>query len=244
MKKHFFLSSTGLLFATLFLLCFAACTVPAAYLDPTLGGESGRVMPVEGRNKAFNQKLSFGPYHSGKVKRGWTTTTTSSVSGISEVQHEKKKFSFMLNDGSGNASEVRLASNLSTSDLVIFEDNFRIRMDGEDVFAGVISLKDKGGDWDFAMTNLNKIVVFDPAKGQLTNGKETIHIEEERRLADGTRTIAGYTGFNFLLDDKLVGSVDLIDRKGKVTLSNSLSGEQQFVLANAAAALLLWKGAE
>lgn len=191
---------------------------------------------AQGRNGwLIGQELSFGPYQSGKVKRSWTSAP--SFEFIVRLQKAKQKFRFELADDQGNTSEVFMSGKLSRKELPLFDGSLRLMLPDDDVFAGMIVANDES--WEFYLENPNKQTVLEKIEGKLSNGKQTIEIEESRYLSNGKKHIGGEAlAYQFRLDGKVVGMVEVIN-KGKVVLDDSLSAEGKFLLANAAAALLL-----
>ena len=218
----------------LFTLLLASCKT-TAYIEPALQNNA-TVMTVSGRHKWFSQKLSFGPYQSGKVSRGWTATKSTGI--VVHNQYAKNKFSFSLCDNKGDSSEVFMTGKLTQSGIALFGG--KLRWKAKDVCAGTIYLGNNGDEWDFALYNAEKSEFLKQSTGELNNGKQTFRIVEEERLANGNKRVTfKVSAYKFQLDDKTVGMVDLINFKGRVVISNDLTPEMQFVVANAAAVLLL-----
>jgi len=191
---------------------------------------------AKGRNGwLIGQELSFGPYQTGKVKRSWTSAP--SFEFIVRLQKAKDKFRFEMTDDQGNTSEVFMSGMLSRKELPLFDGTMSLGLPDEDVFVGLIVSKDK--TWQFYLENPNKQTVLEKSNGILSDGEQTITIEESRYLSNGKKHIGGEAlAYQFQLNGKVVGMVEVIN-KGKVILDDSLNADQKFVLANAAAALLL-----
>ncbi|MDX1940988.1 MAG: hypothetical protein SFU99_10585 [Saprospiraceae bacterium] len=194
---------------------------------------------VKGRNGwMMNQTLSFGPYESGKVKRSWTSAP--SFEFVVRLAKAKEKFRFELADDQGNSSEVFMSGELKRKELPIFDGSMSLMLPDEDIFAGVIFVNQVQEPWEFYLENPNKQTVMEKVNGQISNGQETIQIEESRYISGGKKPYIGgqALAFKFVQDGKVLGVVEVIN-KGKVILDESLSTEQKFVLANAASAILL-----
>lgn len=191
---------------------------------------------AKGRNGwMIGQELSFGPYQSGKVKRSWTSAP--SFEFIVRLQKAKQKFRFELADDQGNTSEVFMSGMLSRKELPLFDGSMSLMLPDDDIFAGMIVTNHE--NWEFYLENPNKQTVLEKVKGKLSNGKQTIEVEESRYLSNGKQHIGGEAlAYHFQIDGKVVGLVEVIN-KCKVMLDDSLPADQKFLLANTAAALLL-----
>lgn len=191
---------------------------------------------VKGRNGwLVNQSLSFGPYQSSKVKRSWTSAP--SFEWIVRLQKAKQKFYFELADNQGNQSEVYMSGLLSRTELPVFDKTLSLMLPDEDLFLGLITYQDK--TWQFYLENPNKTTMLEKVNGTLSDGNQTITIEESRYLSNGKKHIGGEAlAYHFKLNGNVIGLVEIIN-KGKVIIDDSLSADQKFIVANAAAALLL-----
>lgn len=191
---------------------------------------------AKGRNGwLVGQELSFGPYQSSKVKRSWTSAP--SLEFVVRLQTVKDKFRFEMVDSQGNMSEVYMSGELGRKELPLFDGSLSLMLPDEDIFAGMIITNHE--NWEFYIENPNKQTILEKVNGKLSNGTQTIIIKESRYLSSGKKHIGGQAlAYNFQVDGKIVGLVEVIN-KGKVILDDSLPADQKFLLANAAAALLL-----
>lgn len=205
---------------------FAQDVLPANAISYTAQGRNGWLI---------GQTLSFGPYQTGKVKRSWTSAP--SFEFIVRLQKAKDKFRFEMTDKQGDTAEVFMSGMLSRKELPLFDGTLSLMLPDEDVFLGIIvSPKET---WQFYLENPNKQTILEKVKGELTDGERTYLIEESRYLSGGKKHIGGQAlAYHFRLDGEIVGLVEVIN-KGKVILDDSLPSDQKFILANAAAALLL-----
>lgn len=231
MKKY--IEKWNLLF---FCLLLAACSVPQMLVDQRLQGES-MAYEVNGRNGwLINQHLSFGPYRSGKVDRGWTKGYDFPF--IVRFTGAKEKLSFTLQDGQGNEASVFCLGKLREQDLMLFHQYFAINLKAKDAFTGSVVLN---GDtaYDFYVTNLNQNNWFKEAKGWVQGENINLVIRPVEKLSNNKRMLdMQVPGFEFVLDNKVVGAVETLNR-GKVWLHKDLQEDQKIVLASIASALLL-----
>ena len=87
--------------------------------------------------------------------------------------------------------------------------------------------------------NLNQNNWFREAKGWIQGENANILIRPVERLDNGQRMLdMQVPGFEFLLDNKVVGAVETLNR-GRIWLRRDLNENQKLVLAGVASALLL-----
>lgn len=194
---------------------------------------------VKGRNGwMINQTLSFGPYQSGKVKRNWISAP--SFEFVVRLAKAKEKFHFEMSDDQGNSAEVYMSGQLQRKELRLFDGSMSLMLPDRDIFAGAIFINGEAQPWEFYMENPNKQIVLEKVEGEISNGRETIEIEESRYITGGKKQHIGgqALAFKFVQNGRILGVVEVIN-KGKVILDDSLSTQQKLLVANAAAAILL-----
>lgn len=198
------------------------------------------VQPYEARGRngwMLNQKLSFGPYQTGKIKRSWTSAP--SFEFVVRLAKAKQKFHFAMTDNQGHTSEVFMSGELKRKELPLFDGSMSLMLPDEDLFVGTIFVNEDEQPWEFYLENPNKETVLEIVSGKLTKGSETIVIEESKYISGGKKHLGGQAlAYQFVQNGRIIGAVEVVN-KGKVYLDDSLSEAQQFVLANAAAALML-----
>lgn len=234
MNKYIAMAGLGLAAA----LVVAACST-AMQVDGSLQ-QNADTYAVKGRQGfILNQKLSFGEYRSGRVKRGWTRSYD--IPFVVRFQGAKEKLSFNLNDQDNPAlkSEVFCVGKITAQELSLFNRGGGIPLKNEDVFTAAIHLPEGGDTWELVLNNPNKRLWGVVSEGTIQHGDETIRIEEVRHTDRGHENITTMLlGYHFVWNGRTVGAVETMNQ-GRVVLSKDLTPTQRFVLANAAAAILL-----
>lgn len=220
-------------------LLLTACHPARLVIDPALT-DTAVVLPVKGRNGfQIGQKLSFGDYATGKVRRGWTKGYD--IPFRVRFQGAKEKLSYDLNSPDGLAADVSCISKFQSIELPLIRDYFAIPLKVENFFAGNILLDDGRTNWDF--------IVYNPEGGFLTGGETVGYAQNGRRRIEVVpiRQLEGQPkwldplsvyGFEFKWGGKSIGAVSLID-KGEVRLQEGLEPELRMVTAALATGLLL-----
>jgi hypothetical protein len=248
-------------FAVIFLL--TSCSSALIAVDDT-GWEQKETLAVKGRNGfLINEKLSFGEFKTTSVKRFWTKGSSWSIStGVNDwverlnVEFVKRKQTvrFNLTDAEGNESQVTAFSKVRWTDLTvgnnpnsvinIIGDLLQIGDAGTNTYAVRIAVSKEAAPWEMLIDNNAAQRKAKTYRGILARTKSdyyTIAPVYQLRNKQGKNVslpLGGSVGFEFQKPDgKTVAAVSLIDN-GVVYL-NKLPNEEKFLLANAAAALLL-----
>jgi hypothetical protein len=208
---------------------------PAMMVNDSLQNDA-QVYSVEGRQGwMVNQKLSFGPYQSEKVKRGWTFSYD--IPFLVNFQAAKEKLQFQLKAGEHQA-DVFCLGKATQQDLPMLGDVFRVSLKDTDVFSGVIVTDDSTQPWHFLVQkNYNKLPAHNFA-GTIQHENTHIDIREIQHTGQGTKTWGEPLGYEFLMKNEVVGAVEVLN-KGKIILKNTASEEIKLVLASTSAALLV-----
>ncbi|MEQ9441436.1 MAG: hypothetical protein RIG62_20490 [Cyclobacteriaceae bacterium] len=195
-----------------------------------------QTLAVAGRQGwLVNQKLSFGPYQSEKVKRGWTFSYD--IPFLMHFQGAKEKLQFELKAGEHRANVFCLGK-ATQRDLPMLEDMFQLSLKDQNVFAGAIVTDYSSKPWEFLVQkNYNKLPNRD-FLGSLQQEDQRINIREIQQTAEGKNTWGEPLGYEFVLDNEVIGAVEVLN-KGRVILKNTTSAEMNLLLASTAAALLL-----
>ena len=219
-------------------LLFSACSTGMMVDDSLQSGSDA--YSVKGRQGwMLNQHLSFGSYQSGKVRRGWTQSYD--IPFIVRFQGAKEKLNFEFDDpAAGLKSFVFCLGKITRQELPVLNDLFRIPLKNEDVFTASIYLPGSGEHWDLVVYDPNKSNLGDVSSGFLQHdGDTSIRLREVRRTDKGSKNFSELVlGYEFVQNGQVIGAVETLN-KGRVWLRQGLSGKTRFVLANAAAALLL-----
>ncbi len=218
------------------LLCFVSCKTPGILLDPGFK-EHADVYDVKGRNGLqIKQKLSFGPYQTGYVSRGWIRSYD--LPFIVRFSGASEKLSFSIGD-SINKATVYCLGKVKRQELELIRSYFGIVLKEEDAFAGNISF-DENRNWDFVVYNASNTNVLKDTHGFMRSPAGQITIRALREM-EGKNTVLsrlGIYGYEFLENGKKLAAVDLMN-KGRIFLSPDLNQEKKLLLSAMCSALLL-----
>jgi hypothetical protein len=252
-------------FYSLVLLILSGCTPFKLAISDELKSNHDEYA-VEGRQGLLlKEKLSFGGYHTTRVKRFWTKGT-SSRSGIgwggtaqyewvniisTEYVNKKQTVNFSLSDGK-NSSEVFCVSRFHSKDLQIGRKETSILNIGMDI-AGIggnsssfyyVQIFTGNDETPWQLVLDNQAVQAKPKKyiGVLAKNRTDYYtmvpVTKLEKNGKAGNILGGSVGFEFLnAQGQAVAAVSLID-KGMVFLGKTTS-EERFLLANASTALLL-----
>lgn len=229
---------------SLLVVCFLAlslsigCTTARMAVKQDLAG-SAEEMAVEGKRIiGLNNFFQFGPYSVSDIHRGWKTTTKLGALGFGSSS-SKQKSEFSLSKGSQRwlaqcATGVKWKE-LEMGDFLSSGGTLTSELESDTIY---ICQFDGPGDWKLAMNQGTGDMVMN---GVLTDGMTTINVDGTRALAGSSWPLMEPTGYHFVASGRTVGAVEIINQ-GAVWISESLPDPQQNAIANAAAALLLYKG--
>lgn len=202
------------------------------------------IMAVKRKHIFLGREIvSFGPYFTGKVTR--TTPIGEVLDAEMGVKSMKEDIGFEMNRGALFQSTVICTGKLGGEDLSLLKDKEPLEEDGaselqieqKDVFKGTIDCAGKGGRWHFLVINSYSIE-GDTSLGFLSNGAMRITINEVSTLSSGDLMEGYKLGYEYSLDDKVIGAVDLTEHK-KVIISNDIPDDLKFILAGISTALIL-----
>lgn len=236
------------LFLSSFILYLSACTTPQMLLQEPLAS-AATPMPVKGRQGwLFNQTLSFGPYQTDRVQRGWTFSYGMDVF-LAELQGAQQKFSFALHDEKDQRYTVMSAHQLRG--LSIPADRFApqarpavqellsLTVRTQDMMAATLYDHQQEQTWHMLMMHPDDFLKNGKYVGLLTSEKAVpIQVVPVRKLAGQQSWGGDIVGFEFQQDGKSLAAVELLNQ-GKVWIDNTLTDDMQSLLAAACASLLL-----
>lgn len=255
MQKYFFILSI--------LLGVIACS-PAKIAVDDVGWDQKEELAVKGRNGfLIKQKLSFGEFKTTTVKRSWTKGSSWGFGiGVNdwveqvgiEFSRRKQTVRFHLTDATGNESQVTALAKARWTDLTIgrnpnsalniIGDLLQIGDAGSSTYAVRIATSQNAEPWEMIIDNNAAQRNAKTYKGVLAKGKSEYYIITPvyKLMNKQGKAVAlpfgGSVGFEFQKPDGgTVAAVSLIDNG--VVYFNKLSTDEKFLLANAAAALLL-----
>ncbi len=208
-------------------------------LDPGFA-ENTPAMTVKGRNGfQIGQKISFGEFKTGKVRRGWTKGYN--VPFRVRFRGAKEKLSFTQFGPDGQQAEVAAISKFKSTEIMTARDYFSIPLDIDNTFAGNISFDNGRTDWDFIVYNPNGDFLRDQASaGFIKNSSQQIDIQAIRGLKGQPKWLKELIiyGHEFRIDGKTVAAVSTLN-KGAVWMDPALDSETKTVIAAVATGLLL-----
>lgn len=192
----------------LVIITLTSCTAAKVSVPEKFSSQSTK-MPVSGLNGwMINQKLSFGPYQTSKIKRGWDFNSSLQYTKFSikpeemllrvfEIDTDKRnlkqknKFQYTLEDGS-LASEIYATEKFSEKQLVYKSNNPYIGNASktnryEYAFtAAIMPLTLKNNDpWSLVLINK-----YDAAKDTARRLFDRPYVEEEGYATNGKENIA------------------------------------------------------
>lgn len=214
-------------------------------------------MAVKGRNGIMiKQKLSFGDYHTTKVKRSaitkWTGTTGFPGSIWTEHMEGRQSIHFGLTNGT-DSSDVMTVTNVASNDLLIGRAGGATRLPGSlaplfrktDIAQNnySVSIVTHQGEepWELFLDNTEAQVRRKQPAGYVMRGDKCYTIEPVWQLEKKNGKVVdmpfGSAGFEIKDNDKVMAAVSLVDN-GKVYLGPG-TDEEKFLFANICSALLL-----
>jgi hypothetical protein len=195
-----------------------------------------QTLTVDGRQGwLINQKLSFGSYHSEKLKRSWTFSYD--IPFLVHFQGAKEKLQFQMNECE-HWARVFCLGKITQRELPMLEDMFRVSFKDKNVFAGAVVTDFSSTPWEFMIQkNYNKLPSRDFV-GTLQQADIRINLREIQQTAQGTNTWGEPLGYEFVLNDEVIGAVEVFNQ-GRVILKNTTSEEINLLVASTSAALLL-----
>jgi hypothetical protein len=251
-------------FSLAFISSLIACS-PAKIAIGDAGWQQKEELTVKGRNGfLIKQKLSFGEFKTGNVKRSWTKGSSWGF-GVPvandwverlniEFVRRKQTVRFSLTDAAGNESEVTAFSRVRWTDLSVgnnpnsivnvIGDLLQIGDAGTNTYAVRIFTARNEQPWEMVIDNNAAQRKAKTYTGLLAKSKTEYYtvVPVYRLVNKQGRAVAlpfgGSVGFEFRNQKgETVAAISLMD-KG-VVYFNALSVSEKFLLANAAAALLL-----
>ncbi len=225
------------LFPILLAAGFFSCKPAEIAIDSSLQAPA---MTVKGRNGfQIGQKISFGEYQTGKVRRGWTKSYD--VPFVVRFRGAKEKLSFTQFGPAGQEAEVACISKFKSTEIMTARDYFSIPVEIDNFFAGNIAFGENRSNWDFILYNPNGDFLRDQTSaGYIQNNSRTIDIKAIRGLKgqpDWMKELTVY-GHEFSIDGKVVAAVSTVN-KGTVWIEPGLDAETKTVIAAVATGLLL-----
>ena len=229
------MNAQKIFFVTILIATLSSCAAPHVYVDNKLKSNATEYL-VEGRQNAFKKQMTVGKFVFTNVKRGWTTSSSSSLF-FKKQNDAKSKLSFKMKYKRMEV-ETFCAAQAKTKSFVF--GKLEMSDEAKDVYTGMIQIKDSTA-WDFTVKNTNNLNWSDPSDGYATNGTKRIEIKDVRKAEGKTPKLMPDTifGYTFILDNEPIATVETIAGKGGVWIKKGLDPETETVVANLAAAMLL-----
>ena len=152
-----------------------------------------------------------------------------------------QKYEFTMKHGEGDVWKCQSVTGVEQDSIGLSwakNASSGIDITAKSSFVSTFKSASKPGVWRLAMNeNYESRGIM---KGVLSDGKNSIVIQGTRKMAGSPLTLSEYTGFEFLMNGQVIGSVQVID-KGAVWLMPSLDEKLHAPLAVTSAALLLYQ---
>jgi hypothetical protein len=196
-------------------------------------------MPVYGRQGwRLNQNMSFGNYQVYNVQRGWMTGHDINIF-FYNTAGMKQKFEFTIADADSNVWLVSSIAKIKSKEFKLYSGPKEIFNPNkyEEIMISTLQ-SEKYGTWRLIMSDKASWSETRHFQGILSNEHTHLGIRPVNRLQGGKIPLDHYTGIEFVLGDKTIGAVELINN-GRVYLPPNLNAELKMALAGASAYLLL-----
>jgi hypothetical protein len=223
-------------------LGFTACRVAEIPVKDELKNEA-TVYPVKGRQGfQIGQVLTFGEYHTSKIKRGWTRSY--SIPFVAQFSGAREKMSYQQFGPNGRSAEVALVSRFREVELSPLRDYFAISVKNQNIFAGGIELNGSKENWEFVVHNVDGWgnSLKNNTLGFIRSKVDHLQIDivgiRELDGASKMMTMMDVYGFEFQLDGKVIGAVSTVNN-GKVWIKDNIHPELKLVLASVSSGLML-----
>ena len=232
-----------ILFVSFISFLLMGCRVARMEVRPQLVS-AAEEMKVKGRwSLGFSKPFSFGSYQVTKVKRGWTQSSGFSIDlpksknlSSSKATH---KYEFILKDGKEDVWKCKCGTTCDETYIDFSKDKKRrVRMGiTKKAFVCTFRAEKKPEVWHLTMSeDYDSSCIM---KGILSDGETSFLIQATHKLAGDVWDLGTPSGYEFFIDGKIVGSVEVINN-GAVWIIPSLEENHKSPLAVIAAAMLLY----
>ncbi len=212
------------------------CTTARMKVPTALQGVSE--MPVTGRKAfRFNESFQFAPYSVVDVKRGWTKGSSWGLMGFSSG-HKNQQYEFTLHNAKNVEWKAQCATKVSKRELEqnMWGGELTVELTAATAFVCTFHCEKTGDDWKMLLSRKTGHAAL---TGTLTDGATSITVTGTRSLEGSSIELSTATGYTFLMNNAMVGAVQVINT-GAVWILPSSTEEIQQILANASAALILY----
>ena len=229
------------LFVCCFSLILTACQVARMEVDASLLKPGALEMPVEGRQGfGFKEVFAFGPYKVDDVHRGWVNMTSWGIAGFSSSK-ARQAYRFAVSHDQEEICRAECATSVKWKDLDLNDflgtgGTLTMDLHSDTLFMTTFTGSDKQV-WKMVMT---ESADYRMLEGVLSMDGEVVEIKPTRELAGSAFPLTEVVGYHFVLEDKTIGAVQVIN-DGTIWVSESLAQSMQDALAGASASLLLYR---
>lgn len=223
-----------------FIILLFGCKSPDLVMSPDLK-QSAEAFDVKGKQGwQINQVISFGGFHSSKIKKGWVTHLD--LEFLLRFKNASQKLSFTQFSPEGNSAEVFAVSKFHSSEIPLLGGFLSFSYKYKDAFAATIASSNNGvkSNWDFIIYNMGDISAQSWECGEIRNlnGSDVVEIKGVNQTVGSSRwDMKQYAGFEFFYKGESVAAVSRINN-GKVWLKKELPADLKLVLASASTAIL------
>lgn len=184
----------------------------------------------------FKNSITYGGYNTSAFTKGWSKESGVNL-GI-DVSHASQKFSFTQDAPGGISGNVDVVNKCSSIRKDFLNGFLQLPLKKDvNLCAGTIAIKNNGNEWRF-------YVDFSRNDNDLFTGEASdrshneIEIREARNFMDSSTGLLT-VGFELRNNDKVISTVQTIDKPGKVWIRNDISPEMKLVAASIMTALLV-----
>lgn len=225
-----------------FLAAALGCTPARMALAPGLEREAA--LEVTGRNTfKFGEEFAFGPWSVVEVHRGWKTSSAWSLFGLGADSVEQP-YEFVVAKG-GARLQAQATTNARRKELSVMLVGLPMDLAVEDQASLAVSWAPAGSA---NKEQAIRLYVRGPTRGPLHGlldlpGAAQVEVRGTNALQGSPFPLGETSGYTFERQGQVVGFVEVIN-SGRVWLSPALTAAEREALAVAAAALLLYQGAQ
>ncbi len=226
-----------ILLSLLAAVLLAGCKPAQLLVDNDLSKRT-TAMKVSGRQGwKINQKVSFGPYRTDRISRGWIRGYD--IPFFIRFKGASQRYSFRQHNDKGQDLEVFCVNKLTSRELDFFSDVFSATLEYKSAFSGKIVDPVSDSEWTFILENPDGEAPARPIEGWLTDGTTTYQVKGILQLGKKRDTSWGSCfGYEILEKNGVVAAVETVN-KGRVWIDPALPEKQQLALAAMSTALLI-----
>jgi hypothetical protein len=198
------------------------------------------VLDAKGRQGwQFNQVITFGGFHTSKIKRSWPAGID--ISFIERFRAAKEKLSFTQYSPDSLICTIVAVSRFLSDETDFLNGFMGYSFVFQNSFAGcIIPQNDTENSWEFLVTDPDVVMDKNAGCGMARdkNGRQ-ISIHGVTKMEGQPKWVPGQVwGFEFFMDGKSIAAVSIAGN-GKVYLKNDLSPEMRLVISAISSSLMV-----